>query len=656
MAKKSKKGKGERPPMETPPWLKPKGKAHRLPMKAPPGLKPKEKAVQPPMAAPPELKPTGAKGSGRSIDADASMIPKGEGKRPPMTTPPGLKPKGEISIPKQEGEALEPVGEPEAPVEEVKEKEAKRKLIDQYEFKSGNIPIEIKIYSQEGEYAPIYDCSVSAISRTTELVLERIRRELVKEVSLDIAEVTDPNRRVDIETHFKRAIGILIQKYFPGADDDTIAYLTTYLIQKALGMGNIENLMMDSKLEEITINGSYEPVWVFHRQHGWLKTNVQLANEEQIRHFSAVIGRQVGRQISVSSPLLDANLSTGDRLNATLQPITIRGNTMTIRKFASKPWTITDFIRNKTISAEGAAFIWEAIHYEMSMLVAGGTATGKTSMLNSIANFFPPNQRILSIEDTHELRLPKYLHWVPMLTRQPNPEGKGEVSMIHLLVNSLRMRPDRILVGEVRRKREAEVLFEAIHTGHSVYGTVHANNTHETITRLTNPPIEVPKTMVPAIGLIVVQYRNRRSGKRRTYQISEIKEDGEGNIILQYNVKKDALAKEHQSVRLMKTLEEFTGMSRQEINNEIKEKVRILNWMVKHDISDVDSVGKVIAEYYTNHKDLLKDVKADNAKRFITPKEPVKPIKPLKPAKLVKKAAKAKPAKKVSKAKPAKKK
>ena len=602
----------------------------------------KGKAARPPIEIPLWLKPTGAKGSGRSIDAGASMIPKEKDARPPMAAPPELK---------QEAKAPEPVEEAKAPAEEVKEKDAKIKLIDQYEFKSGNIPIEIRIYTQEGEYAPIYEVSVSKISKTTKLVLERIRHELVKEVSLDIAEVTDPNRRTDIETHFKRAIGILIRKYFPSADEETIAYLTTYLIQKALGMGDIENLMMDNKLEEITINGSYEPVWVFHRQHGWLKTNIQIASEEQIRHFSAVIARQVGRQISVSSPLLDANLSTGDRLNATLQPITIRGNTITIRKFAAKPWTITDFIKNKTISAEGAAFIWEAIHYEMSMLIAGGTATGKTSMLNSISNFFPPNQRILSIEDTHELRLPKYLHWVPMVTRQANPEGKGEVSMIQLLINSLRMRPDRIIIGEIRRKKEAEVLFEAIHTGHSVYGTVHANDTHETITRLTNPPIEVPKTMIPAIGLIVVQHRNRRTGKRRTYQISEIKENGEGNIILQYDVKKDGLVKKNPSVRLMRTLEEFTGMSRKEITREIQEKVRILNWMVKHDISDVDSVGKVIAEYYTNLKDLLKDIKADNAKRFVTPAEPVKPLKPVKKA-----ATKAKPKKKVAKTKPVKKK
>ena len=157
-------------------------------------------------------------------------------------------------------------------------------------------------------------------------------------------------------------------------------------------------------------------------------------------------------------------------------PISVEGNTMTIRKFASKPWTVTDLINTQTISLDAASLIWMGIQYELSTLIAGGTATGKTSMLNAIANFFPPNQRIISIEDTREIQLPSFLHWIPMVTRLPNPEGKGEVSMLDLLVNSLRMRPDRILVGEIRRKREAEVLFEAIHTGHSVYATVHANS------------------------------------------------------------------------------------------------------------------------------------------------------------------------------------
>src|SRR6056297_296808 len=221
-----------------------------------------------------------------------------------------------------------------------------------------------------------------------------------------------------------------------------------------------------------------------------------------------MIGRDVNKEITALNPLMDAHLLTGDRVNATLNPISTKGNTITIRKFAEDPWTITKFIKQGTINVEAAAFVWLAIQNEMSVLIAGGTGSGKTSMLNVVSNFFPSNQRILSIEDTRELTLPKNLHWVPMETRLPNPEGKGGVTMLDLLVNSLRMRPDRILVGEIRRQKEAEVLLEAMHTGHSVYATIHANNADEVITRLTNPPIDIPKPMISSLSLIIVQNRN----------------------------------------------------------------------------------------------------------------------------------------------------
>ena len=363
--------------------------------------------------------------------------------------------------------------------------------------------------------------------------------------------------------------------------------------------------MDDANLEEIAINDAEDPVWVYHVKFGWLKTTIMLSSEDQIRHYATMIGRRVGRQITILDPLMDAHLKGGDRVNATLEPISVAGNTITLRKFAAKPWTITDFIQDNTISPEAAALIWLGVQYELSTLISGGTATGKTSMLNVVANFFPPNQRIISIEDTREVQLPKFLHWVPMVTRLANPEGKGEVSMLDLLVNSLRMRPDRIIVGEIRRKREAEVLFEAIHTGHSVYATVHANDTRETITRLTNPPIEIPKTMLPAISMIVVQYRNRRTGVRKTFQIAEILPDSEPNVLIQLDIRKGVLKKVANSKALMGTIEMFTGFTRSEISKSLIEKEIILKWLVRQKVNTVDSVGRVMAEYYTNKDNLM---------------------------------------------------
>ncbi|MFP4567579.1 MAG: type II/IV secretion system ATPase subunit [Candidatus Woesearchaeota archaeon] len=482
------------------------------------------------------------------------------------------------------------------------------KVIDYYDYLADGITINIVIKKVRGEFVPIYDLEISAISPTTEVILEGVRQELIRRVNLGIAEINDYKNANLVEEKFDHMIRILIRKYFPESDDATENFLSTYLKMKSLGLGALELLMADELLEEIVINQGTEPIWVYHKRHGWLKTSVVLKDEEQVKHYASIIGRKVGRQITVLNPLLDAHLNEGDRVNATLYPVSTAGNTITIRKFSKDPWTITKFLKTETISYKAAAIIWTAIQYEMSAIIAGGTASGKTSALNVFAGFFPPNQRIITIEDTREIQLPKFLHWVPLNTILANPEGKGEITMQDLLVNSLRMRPDRILVGEVRRSKETDTLFEAIHTGHSAYATFHANNAKETIERLTNSPLNVPKIMLPAISLIIVQFRNRRSGKRRTFQISEITSSGDANVILQYDAKKDVLVEANKSSAFFENIKLFTGLDEREINADLDEKVKILKYLVNHNINTIDGVGRIMAEYYTDRDNLMKFV------------------------------------------------
>jgi flagellar protein FlaI len=488
---------------------------------------------------------------------------------------------------------------------------SKTNVIDSYSFKSMNIPVKVTIRRTKEDYVPIYELDIAALSKTTQIILEKIREELIRAVNLGMVDIRDIKQRGAIENKFSATIQKLIEKYFPDAKEDEKNFMTTYLIQRSLGMGTIEILNDDLMLEEIVINSSKEPVWIYHKVHGWLKTDVNINTEEQTKHYAVTIGRKIGRQLSILEPLLDAHLAEGDRVNATLFPVSTEGNTLTIRRFSRDPWTITNFIESKTISTNAAALIWMGIQYELSAIIAGGTASGKTSTLNVLANFFPPNQRIISIEDTRELKLPKFLHWVPLSTRLPNVEGKGAIEMGDLLVNSLRMRPDRILVGEVRRSREAETLFEAIHTGHSCYATFHANDARETINRFTNPPIDVPKTLMPAISMIIIQFRNRRTGVRRTFQVAEILKDSSHNVIMQYDPKKDIITKRNKSRSLYNTLEMFTGDTPKEISADINEKEAVLKYLVKHGIKNINDVGKFMAEYYTNKANLLKYVKTN---------------------------------------------
>jgi len=246
----------------------------------------------------------------------------------------------------------------------------------------------------------------------------------------------------------------------------------------------------------------------------------------------------------------------------------------------------------------------------------GGIIVHNTSILNALMPFIPPNHRIISIEDTRELRLPDFLHWIPLTTREPNPEGKGEVSMLDLLVNSLRMRPDRIVVGEIRRQREAEVLFEAMHTGHSVYATLHADRAEQVIRRLTNPPIDVPESLLESLHLVLVQYRHRRLGIRRTLEVAEFIPGETGKfssrleILYRWKPTTDTIEKARSSIRLINEIRLHTGMTDDQMEADLKEKEAILQWMLDNNVRTVNTVGKVIAEYYHDRDKVLKIVKA----------------------------------------------
>ncbi len=269
----------------------------------------------------------------------------------------------------------------------------------------------------------------------------------------------------------------------------------------------------------------------------------------------------------------------------------------------------SDVLWDKIISIEKVRsndkWVYDLTVSDNHTFLANNVVVHNTSFLNVCMPFIPPNHRIISIEDTRELFLPEYLYWCPLTTREPNPEGKGEVSMLDLLVNSLRMRPDRIILGEMRRKEQAEVLFEAMHTGHSVYATVHADSINETIQRLTNPPIQVPANLLGAVNLNVVMFRDRRRGLRRVLQIGEFvvtEEDNRvtarPNIIYRWKPETDEIVSHSNSLRLMDDLSRHTGMTLKEINEEIMKKKAILDWMVSKNIRGIKEVGKIMNDYY----------------------------------------------------------
>ncbi len=487
-------------------------------------------------------------------------------------------------------------------------------IVETYKITEGGFDAEVRIIGGERTIKK-YNLVHHQISPATAALMDQIKEELIGTVRISAEEILDPKIIETLKKRFKEKAKAILEQKLPGVEPQTENFLIMTLMKEMLGLGDIEILLSDPALEEIVILSSNEPVRVFHKKYGWLATNIFLSDELKIRDYFNTIARRVGRQITTLNPLLDAHLITGDRANAVLYPISSKGNTLTIRKFARDPWTVTDLIKNNTCSAGIFALIWFAIQYESNVLISGGTGTGKTSFLNVCMPFIPTNHRIISIEDTRELMLPEFLYWCPLTVRQPNPEGKGEVSMLDLLINSLRMRPDRIVLGEMRRKEQAEVLFEAMHTGHSVYATVHADSVHATIQRLTNPPIKVPANLLSAVNLNVVMFRNRKLNIRRVYQIGEFlpaEEEGEAsikpNLIYRWNPSSDKLMPHRKPIRLFEELSRHTGLSQHELDEDLKKKEKILEWMVNKDLRDIASVGKVMRAYYLDPPSLMKVV------------------------------------------------
>ncbi len=475
--------------------------------------------------------------------------------------------------------------------------------LDEYSFDAETLTLNVDIVQQPLEPVPFYILSRLETSDVTARVIDEIKDDVVSEITTNIKEKTK-EETVEIKEEYEEHVLDIINDVFIDLDPSQREAFANYVITTSLGMGEIEFLLDDPHLEEIVVNNADEPVRIYHREHGWMNTNILPKDEEDIIHYATIAGREVEKTITTLHPLMDAHLESGDRVNASLTPISTKGNTITIRKFADQPWTITDFIKNGTIDADTAALIWSAIEHELSVLIVGGTGTGKTSALNVFSFFIPPDQRIVSIEDTREIRLPSTLHWVPMETRDANPEGKGEVSMLDLVVNSLRMRPDRIIVGEIRRKRQAEVLFEAIHTGHSVYSTLHANTVKEAVIRLTTDPINISDTLLGALDLMVVQNRNRRTNERHTFQIAEMETEGDYNLLYNYDFNEEKLTRANRPQELYDRLQVFSGMSRTEVEDDIEEKADILVKLVEEDITSLEEIGRIFSHYYTD-KDYL---------------------------------------------------
>ncbi len=451
-----------------------------------------------------------------------------------------------------------------------------------------------------------YELIEPTLLKEEEDQLEEIKDILVEEIDVNLKEI---GTRDKAEEYLKTKIREIIKDYRLKIDEEAVDKLIYYIIRDFLGYGKIDPLMKDPLIEDISADGVNIPIYVWHRNYESLPTNILFKNSEELNSFIVRLAYLSRKNISLAMPILDASLPDGSRIQMTYgNEITRRGSTFTIRRFRVDPLTISDLISLGTLSSDMAAYFWYAIENRASVLVAGGVASGKTTVLNCFSMFIKPGLKIVSVEDTAELNLP-HENWIPSVARAGfghDEKGARTVTLYDLLKAAVRQRPDYLLVGEVRGE-EAYTLFQAMATGHLGMGTIHGESASSVIHRLESEPMNIPRPLLTMIDAITVQLRTEVNGKpaRRTRTVTEIvgldpkSRELLTNEVYRWDARHDTFEYSGHSHILEEKMNRM-GLNEKEVLEELNRRKTVLDWMVKKGIRKYIDVVSVIREYYAD--------------------------------------------------------
>ncbi len=488
------------------------------------------------------------------------------------------------------------------------------KEIETNPVEEGITYVRIKYDNSSNEY--IYEVIEPDLDEDEEKILETIKEEFIDRVEL--IELDSKDEKEEYVRHKVDEILTDLETNIRPVSRERIIY---YVKRDFLGFGPIEVIMKDVDPEDISCDGVGIPIYVFHRKYGSMKSNVSFEDPEELDRFVVWLAQRSGKHISVAEPMLDATMPDGSRLQETLGThVTQKGSSFTIRRFEEEPYTPINLINFKTFSAEMMAYAWIAIENGQSMLICGGTASGKTTTLNAILLFIPPQMKIVSIEDTRELNLP-HDNWVPLLTRsgfgEEDESGKkaGEVNMFELLQAALRQRPQYMMVGEVRGE-EAYVVFQAMATGKSAYTTFHADDVQTMVNRMENDPINLPRALVGALDVVVLQAKVKVGTKmvRRIKSLTEIvgvdpdTEELITNKAYTWNPADDSFNYSGHSY-VYSEVAESKNWTQREMEREVKRRKMVLEYLKQEEIYNYEDFAKTISDYYRDKKAVLNKVK-----------------------------------------------
>jgi len=469
--------------------------------------------------------------------------------------------------------------------------------------------VSVHIYWHKKNQELTYEIEEPVLNEQEKVLLRTIETNLGEMININVLVQKTPESMIE---YIDKTSRLLINELDLQIRDETYKKIFYYLFRDFVGLNQIEPLIRDYFIEDIECNGINTPIYIVHRIYRNMKTNVIYKGIENLASFVEKLAQRCGKYVSYAAPLLDGSLPDGSRVNATYTTdISSRGPTFTIRKFTKIPWTPIQLLNMKTLSPEMLAYFWILLEHKSNILIAGGTASGKTTLLNAIAFFIPPESRVVSIEDTRELNLPRE-NWLPSVARTAIGVGSvGEVDLFSLLKNSFRQNPDYVVVGEVRGK-EAFVLFQGMASGHSSISTMHADSVDTLVKRLETPPIELSPTLLNTLDCVAIM-THAVVNKQETRKLREIVEvvnvDRQGTAMTNtpfiWDAREDAFYFKKDS-RVFEKLAKKYGLTIQELNMEFDKRARLLYELQKRKIYDFNKTQQIINQYHKNPNEVLR--------------------------------------------------
>jgi flagellar protein FlaI len=487
------------------------------------------------------------------------------------------------------------------------------KVLEKYPLYEPFAHVAIAQNPKTGEYKYVLDeLQLDPLERG---VYNRILEILIAEIDSPKEEIADPRK------FFAQEAKKIVDKYriSLGWLPDVSWYKILYHAERDLvGFGQIDPLMRDPNIEDISCDGVSKSVYIWHRNYESIETNIDFQTDEELDNTVVKLVHMAGKHVSSAFPIVDASLPGKHRLAVCYRrEVTPFGTAFTIRKFREDPYSIIDLINIGTFSEEMAAYMWLSLENRASVMVLGGTAAGKTTALNSLACLIRPGSKIITIEETAELNLPLE-NWVSLIARQSYGLGGssvGEVSLFDLVRTSMRHRPDILVVGEVRGQ-EAYVLFQALATGHGGMCTMHAENLDSAVKRLTQKPMDIAPAYIPLMNIVLSIQRvhiskgTEKKAYRRVLNLNEIADYGDNRIIFKWVPEKDGHLSSFDKSVMLSGISERTGTTKKDLLDEIGRRKDVLHWMRERKIRSYKDVAAIIAEYYARPKQIYEKVLA----------------------------------------------